>query len=156
MDRPFNGSGSVVRDNDSDVWGPALLFWDIVEKTVIVPEDGLNSSSTTTVPLTRALPGEKPWFCFWKRTVVEVLIYGTQNISNHSSSNTEIPYPQVVKFKETRVQEDTIQMPYCQQYQILDDGSAAPNTDKDGNPVILILAEKVGNTTTCGCEWVNE
>ncbi|KAI9717280.1 MAG: hypothetical protein M1812_004807 [Candelaria pacifica] len=117
-----------------------------------------------------AQPGEQPWYCFWNHTLLEGFIYVTQDVSVASSSllsassttspsishkphrtssaptNTPpIPaYPKQVKVGELRTKPNTPDYvaPYCQQMQILNDGTVGLviNTATQG-PNIVPLNE---------------
>lgn len=49
-------------------------------------------------------------------------------------------FPYLFKLEERRLPNNPIQ-PYCQQYQILDNGHANVAVDGDGNPIIVVLEE---------------
>jgi len=50
-------------------------------------------------------------------------------------------YPYIVKIEERRLANNTIQ-PYCQQYQILDNGEYNWVADASNNPIIIPLNEQ--------------
>ncbi|KAJ5584517.1 uncharacterized protein N7459_004317 [Penicillium hispanicum] len=74
--------------------GPALFFWALFNKLVIVPEDTFSSSSVSARALGEdvfsqflnrketAQPGEKPWFCWWNSTVLEFFLYVNESTSD--------------------------------------------------------------------------
>ncbi|KAH7027881.1 uncharacterized protein B0I36DRAFT_328115 [Microdochium trichocladiopsis] len=92
----------LVTDLYQDDRGPAWSFKTEYLKTVIIPEELLYPSTTTTKRgsgsfqgdfFSRgkafASPGEKPWFCYWDQTVFEAFIYVTQNNSLKAISNND-------------------------------------------------------------------
>ncbi|KAI9704437.1 MAG: hypothetical protein M1836_007300 [Candelina mexicana] len=117
-----------------------------------------------------AQPGEQPWYCFWNHTLLEGFIYVTQNVSAASSSPSSAPsttslsipykphrtssaptntapipaYPKQVKVGELRTKPNTPDYiaPYCQQMQVLNDGTVGLviNTATQG-PNIVPLNE---------------
>ncbi len=113
-----------------------------------------------------AQPGEQPWYCFWNQTLLEGFIYVTQNVSAASSSSSissttstsishkprrtgspPIPaYPKQVKLVELRTKPNNpgYIAPYCQQMQILNDGTVGLviNTETKG-PNIVPLTENL-------------
>lgn len=90
----------LVTDLYQDDRGPAWFFETEYRKTVIIPEKLL---SPKTSPAKRgsdpfsdgfypqdsieASPGDRPWICYWEKTVFEVFIYVTQNNSLRSISS---------------------------------------------------------------------
>ena len=85
----------LVTDNDQPGRGPAYLFQQTVNKTVILHEEALNSSAKAkrswedlerTARLqpranTVAQPGQRPWVCFWNMTMLQGFVYVTVNAS---------------------------------------------------------------------------
>jgi hypothetical protein len=61
-----------------------------------------------------------------------------RGVSNDPNINPT--YPLVVKVEEKRKSSNAIS-PYCQQYQVLNDGTAGPLMDDDGNPIMEYLVE---------------
>lgn len=49
-------------------------------------------------------------------------------------------YPYLVKIEERRLPNNPVQ-PFCQQFQILDDGTAGPLSHSDGSPITVELVE---------------
>lgn len=113
-----------------------------------------------------AQPGEKPWFCFWNATLLETFIYVNNTSSGASAAalttssspsitaapTTTAPgqyarpsflptYPNIIKVEERRIPNSP--KPYCNQMQILDDGTAVPNLDEDGDAIRIELDETV-------------
>lgn len=64
--------------------------------------------------------------------------HNRRGVSNDPNINPT--YPRVVKVEEKRKSSNAIS-PYCQQYQVLNDGTAGPLMDDDGNPIMEYLAE---------------
>ena len=82
----------LVLDTDQPGRGPAYLFQQTINKTVVLHEDALNASTSPQKrdwddlealaelhprANTFAQPGEKPWFCFWNNTMLQGFIYVT-------------------------------------------------------------------------------
>ncbi|KAL1999124.1 hypothetical protein VTN02DRAFT_5005 [Thermoascus thermophilus] len=79
----------VMLDKDDTSLGPALFFYTLFDKLVIVQEDVF----PTTLPSKRSVseadllarqwsrkqvaaqPGDKPWFCWWNNTIMEFFLY---------------------------------------------------------------------------------
>lgn len=86
---------------------------------------------------------------------------GPANIVNEWANL--FPYPSMVKLEERRVSNNTKQ-PYCQQYQILDDGGYNPLVNSQGAPIMFYLDESVphgaykdksGESGGCHCQWMH-
>lgn len=84
--------------------GPALFFFALFNKLVILPEDALSSSSVSRRDLNEhefpdpfsdpfaeqkmyAQTGEKPWFCWWNSTMMEFFLYVNQSTIDESSGS---------------------------------------------------------------------
>ena len=141
----------TMLDTNDVSFGPALFFYDIVDKLVIVHENAFvrdpSSSAKEAVSDTGASPesianvGDKPWFCWWNSTILEFFMYideeispdsqdnssATASASGTSSSNPDsMPqYPRRIKMEEKRNYPNA-KTPYCQQMQVLGGGSVAP------------------------------
>ena len=95
----------LVNDTYNPDEGPAYFFQQNYDKLVILPPSALSPSSSkrsldeimeeasledrdmlTSHQL--ALPGQRPWFCYWNSTTLEGFIYVTQNISDPSQNTT--------------------------------------------------------------------
>lgn len=116
--------------------GPSYFFQAIFDKLVILPEAALSPASAKARRLpdfdilskrqnTIVQAGDRPWFCHWNSTLLEVFIYanitsvpsavsGTTSTSASPSSNPTIqpPYPKVVKIEDIAM--DAIVSPYCE------------------------------------------
>lgn len=159
--------------------GPALFFWDYFDKIVIIPESELPRSSrrrrdanldtrgitwteedvseahlqarsSRTIRRQIGETGEKPWFCVWNATVIEAFIFVNQTTSK--PTNEGGLYPKPVLFKETRRSSNAVS-PYCQQFQILNDGTTGPLMDDNGNPIMSYIAETEMASSNCSCQW---
>ncbi|KNG84985.1 hypothetical protein ANOM_006547 [Aspergillus nomiae NRRL 13137] len=145
---------SLMMDSSDLSLGPALTFFSLFDKLVIVPQDTFSSSSVSSKRaiseddvmagafhrLQTARAGDKPWFCWWNSTVMEFFLYLNQSTkeAQYSSSSTHLPssqatdssssvsnYPLRIKMDEKRDYPEA-QSPYCQQMQVMDDGSVSP------------------------------
>lgn len=167
--------------------GPAWLLQTLYDKLVIVPENSLTVPSTKrgvnwppynpsdpTAEFQRkgvVHPGDRPWFCYWNSTLLEIFIYINQtsvagsHLSSSSSSaattqsssanppaatnsgaNTafsSLPsYPKVMKVEERRISSSSPDsQPYCVQHLINDEGIAVPWNDGNGQPITIHLVE---------------
>ena len=109
--------------------------------------------------------GDQPWYCYWNDTFLEGFIYLTQDSaaviqsSNGSTSSGAAPsstatntamlpppsgtpypaYPKVVKLEEHRVADGT--PPFCQQMQVMNDGSVVPLPPNANKPTRIPLSE---------------
>lgn len=139
-----------MKIDTSDVsLGPALFFFTLVDKLVIVPEDVFSAGSMKQSLASNAfqqrrvaVPGQKPWFCWWNSTTIEFFLYINQTTRDshtsatattdsnlrastatpHKRGETEI-YPRRIKIEERR-DFPFAPAPYCQQMQVLYDGKA--------------------------------
>ncbi|KAF7590575.1 hypothetical protein BBP40_002664 [Aspergillus hancockii] len=97
--------------------------------------------------LQTARVGDKPWFCWWNSTVMEFFLYlnqstketqygssssqldstqSTDTSTSHGSRSTSVSnYPLRIKMDEKRDYAGA-QTPYCQQMQVMDNGSINP------------------------------
>ncbi|KAF7715671.1 Uncharacterized protein PECH_001547 [Penicillium ucsense] len=147
---------SFAFDTSETGLGPALFLFAKFDKLVIVPETqfewagsvsarSLNADGQLFDRIHRmqtAQPGDKPWFCYWNQTMMEMFIYVDQftasAITNGASASTDMtlvtgspsPTPSVnglldlprkIKIEERR-DFAGIQQPYCQQMQVGPDG----------------------------------
>lgn len=102
-----NESLQLVTDLYQDQRGPAWFFQTEHVKTVIIPEELLSPSQPLTKRGDRfsngsppfgddgfpqrkstAVHGDRPWICFWHKTVIETFIYVTQNNSLKAISSS--------------------------------------------------------------------
>jgi len=178
----------LVNDSFQESRGPAWWFKMNYNKVVILPEDNLSNPkkekrdwSYTGPPRpgfdpTRFMSqnpgpqdGEKPWFCTWPNTTMEVFIYPSQNISvrytstsssasisssptsSITPSETPLPsydstpaYPQVMKFMERRLFMDgDEEAATCQQVLITNGGRDKEYLyNGDGHPIEVRIIER--------------
>ncbi|KAE8145042.1 hypothetical protein BDV25DRAFT_145031 [Aspergillus avenaceus] len=151
---------TVMMDSNDLSLGPALTFFSLFDKLVILPQDTFSSSSVSKRSVNEdevlansyrrlqvARAGDKPWFCWWNSTVMEFFMYLNQStkVDNYgpttttlfatqttgtasvaTATSTSIPdYPLRIKMEEKRDYSGA-QNPYCQQMQVLRDGSVSP------------------------------
>ena len=181
---------ALVNDSFQPSRGPAWWFKKNYNKVVIIPEDNLEGPKNQKRDWTYTGPprpgfdptrfmsknpgpqdGEKPWFCTWPNTTMEVFIYPSQNISvrytSTSSSSTsslstsptssaapsETPlpsydptpaYPQVMKFMERRLFMDgDAEAATCQQVLIKNGGRDMEYLyNDDGHPIEVSIVER--------------
>ncbi|GAQ04420.1 hypothetical protein ALT_1741 [Aspergillus lentulus] len=147
-------------DSGDMALGPALTFFTLFDKLVIVPQGTFSSNDASKRSVSErdvmaesfhrkqaVQAGDRPWFCWWNGTMMEFFLY-TNQTSKHarqsstaSSAATETPppqngkrgltpldslfdYPRRIKIEEKRNHPGS-RAPYCQQMQVLDDGSIA-------------------------------
>lgn len=169
---------NLMRDEREWSLGPAYSFQQPYTKTVIVKTEDLPGNYPRAKRSAREWSmieergrsewtqndfvsiADKPWYCFWNSTLLEVFIYVTQNESSPTASSyasatttTTAPqrkrqagqptsgtmYPRVIKLEEHRPLRDPPQ-PYCQQMQILNNGQPSPY-EPQGAPIIFNLTE---------------
>ncbi|RAH87205.1 hypothetical protein BO86DRAFT_301636 [Aspergillus japonicus CBS 114.51] len=118
-----------------------------------------------------AKAGDKPWFCWWNSTIIEFFLYinettkdaqysATATSGSGSSSNTNTnskrdavsDYPRRIKMEEKR-EYPGAPSPYCQQMQVLDDGSVGPISQetvqvKELQPTPTTTIQVTGSTQT--------
>ena len=182
----------LMRDRDNFDKGPAYMFQQLYDKLVIVHEDdlpgGISSSKRSFLKRwfsdrglenrgslirrqewnqwtsdTLALPGDKPWLCYWNSTILEGFIFVTQDTSASASASDTYPsaaatssgssqfpgihskrqnsaspssYPKAVRIEERRLLKSG--QPYCQQMQILNNYQFGPLIDPATNIVYTI------------------
>ena len=97
----------IMIDRDDPQLGPAFFFWDFFDKIVVVPEDAIPYSSSSSKRSTTedsvldkrdidqyqdqtASAGDRPWFCIWNSTVIEAFFYVNQNISQDGGSYSSV------------------------------------------------------------------
>ena len=176
----ITSAGVIATDLNEPSRGPTYFSQAIFDKIVIVPEAALSPANTKGRGLlhpdilsksqnTVVQAGEKPWFCHWNSTVLEVFIYlnltsvpistsavvATTTSTSTSSSFSptfQPPYPKVVKIEDTVMNASV--SPYCEQYEIRNDGSAAPVVSSSGAVVTIPINITSTRTTSCGCEWL--
>lgn len=179
---------TLVNDTFEPSRGPAWWFKMNYNKVVIVAESSFTSLNqkrdwTYTGPPrpgfdpTRFMSknpgpedGDKPWFCTWPNTTMEVFIYPSQNSSvGHTSTSSTPPagttptqsaapqetspapydptpaYPQVVKFMERRLFMDgDEEAATCRQVKITNGGRDKEDVrDSDGNLVEVVVVERM-------------
>lgn len=143
---------SLMMDSSDLSLGPAWSFFSLFDKLVIVPQDTFPSSaaskrsvqedevlSTSYYRRKAAQSGDKPWFCWWNSTVMEFFLYANETTkesrdgpsatlleaepSQTSGSSKSTPdFPRRIKMEEKRDYPEA-QAPYCQQMQVMDNGS---------------------------------
>jgi len=170
----FNTPSILVTDNHDPIGGPAYLFQKSYDKLVILPEStsiarrGAVGSGQGVVQ-----PGDRPWFCYWNETLLEVFIYSNLILISSEASATSIStststisladapvptgssrYPKAIKM------EDSVQSgapdPYCQQMEIANDGLAMPFLTGTLGTGVKSFNISSGNGTGCGCVWLTQ
>lgn len=172
----------LVADSFEPRRGPAWWLTMTYNKTVIVPEEnfkavnkrGWSSDSDFNSPNFKlkkskgAKEGDKPWFCTWPDTTLEIFIYPNQNSSLGSVSSTtilssasatptsgtddeepeEVPFhslpafPNVLKMLERREPDDPSSLASCRQMEIIKGGTDACDVlDENGSPIEVIIVE---------------
>lgn len=167
--------------------GPIYLFQAIFDNVVIVPESEFTPANTKVRGLENygsvfirkrniVQLGERPWFCSWNGTLLDISIYanetsygGSQWTSTSLVNSTATPtstyasssspstqalsaYPKVVGVENSF--EISTTNPYCTQYQILSDGSAVRLQPTSGSNPIHEIKTNSTNATSCGCQWL--
>lgn len=162
----------LMKDKDDFNKGPAYVFQQLYNKVVIVHEEdipgGIPSSKRSLLKRwffdpgfdkhasligrqeddqwmsdSIAQPADRPWYCYWNNTILEGLLFVTEDASASASASNTYPsaaatssgssqfpgsrfkrqtpssplYPKSIKIEERRPQNPT--PPYCEQMQIL-------------------------------------
>lgn len=96
---------TMAIDTSQSSMGPALFFFSLFDKLVIVPEQEFSSSSsiskrywpedfgTPSRFLGRketAEPGDKPWFCWWNHTMMEFFMYVNESTIDTGGSTASV------------------------------------------------------------------
>ena len=146
---------TVLDTNDLGL-GPALFFYDVIDKLVIVheqvfPAGGASQSSPakkrdygSDSPVATTLrPGDRPWYCWWNSTIMEFYMYldtdlggngtssamSTWNGSQETASSADQMSASVYP-RMVKMEEKRnypgAKSPYCQQMQVGADGDVAP------------------------------
>lgn len=99
---------TLMRDTNDLSLGPALFFYSLVDKLVIVREDTFPTAPTSKRAIinkdalgrTRyheqlARAGDRPWFCWWNSTIMEFFLYLNETTveSQELASSTLARYP---------------------------------------------------------------
>jgi hypothetical protein len=169
--------------------GPALTFFTLFDKLVIVPQGTFSSNDASKRSVSErdvmaqafhrkqaVQAGDRPWFCWWNGTMMEFFLYTNQTTKDARQSSTassgplETPppqngkrgtgttsfdllsdYPRRIKIEEKR-NHPGARPPYCQQMQVLDDGSiatASPETIeiKEVEPTPTTTLKAYGSAT---------
>lgn len=94
---------NMAVDTSDPSMGPALFFYALFNKLVVLPDQAFSSSSVSArsyypgdsniiEALTNrknvAQPGDKPWFCWWNSTMMEFFLYVNQSSTDTSSGST--------------------------------------------------------------------
>ncbi|KAF2767600.1 hypothetical protein EJ03DRAFT_383929 [Teratosphaeria nubilosa] len=116
------------------------------------PTDFLTTATVTLPSSTATFTGPASAVAAWQshEAVVESFANGNQKAETNAHSKRQVGangiydsltlYPYVVKLEERRLPGNTVS-PYCQQYQILNDGGYNWVPDSNGNPIIVSLQE---------------
>ncbi|OJJ85681.1 uncharacterized protein ASPGLDRAFT_123392 [Aspergillus glaucus CBS 516.65] len=102
---------SYVMDTSDYSMGPALFFYALFDKLVVLPQDTFSSSSVSSSSSSKrsisesdilasslsrkqaTQTGEKPWFCWWNATVLEFFLYVNETSrESHYSSTATLTY----------------------------------------------------------------
>ena len=119
----FTSPGVLASEYAYMARGPAYFFQSAFDFLVNRHED----NSIDTEPGAAVQVGDRPIFCYWNATLLEVAVFvnETSDAASSSSSDAALPLsPKVVEMRNTTW--NTGPRPYCQQMQILADGSAVP------------------------------
>ncbi|KAF5867284.1 hypothetical protein ETB97_000053 [Aspergillus alliaceus] len=150
---------SLMMDSNDFSLGPALTFFSLFDKLVILPQDTFSSSAVSKRAVSEDVVvasafhrlqavrvGDKPWFCWWNSTVMEFFLYlnqptmenrygststqldsrATDSSNSHGTSSSSVSnYPLRIKMDEKRDYPEA-QSPYCQQMQVMENGSINP------------------------------
>lgn len=94
---------TMAIDTSDPSLGPALFFYSLFNKLIILPDDTFTSSSVSKRSYVdggpsiiesfldrkhTAQPGDKPWFCWWNGTMLEFFLYVNQTSTDTSSGST--------------------------------------------------------------------
>lgn len=91
----------LMMDTTDLSMGPALFFYALFDKLVILPQDtfssnsvskrGISESDILTNSLHRkelAQNGDKPWFCWWNGTIMEFFLYINESIKDYETDSS--------------------------------------------------------------------
>ncbi|KAK2738025.1 hypothetical protein FQN57_007291 [Myotisia sp. PD_48] len=93
---------SLMQDKNDMELGPAQFFYAAFDKLVIIPapdfphgdhvpeEELLRRFSSTSLSKTYSEPGDRPWFCWWNSTLLEVFLYVNETVAAYKE--TPNPY----------------------------------------------------------------
>ncbi|KAJ5155453.1 hypothetical protein N7492_008256 [Penicillium capsulatum] len=94
---------SMAIDTSETSMGPALFFFSLFDKLVIVPEqefsssiakrswpEDFNSPSRFLDRKQTAKPGDKPWFCWWNHTMMEFFMYVNESTADTGTSTASL------------------------------------------------------------------
>ncbi|PYI20532.1 hypothetical protein BO99DRAFT_421456 [Aspergillus violaceofuscus CBS 115571] len=167
---------SMAYDLNDASFGPALHFWTTFDKLVVVPQDSFPTHASSKRSLSEdellatmlvrkdvAKAGDKPWFCWWNSTIIEFFLYinettkdaqysATATSSSYVQATGVSDYPRRIKMEEKR-EYPGAPSPYCQQMQVLDDGSVGPISQetvqvKELQPTPTTTIQVTGSTQT--------
>jgi hypothetical protein len=159
---------TLGEDMSQTSFGDAWYFERLYDKLVILPEKALplpppnkrdvwNDMRAPFMQKEDIDVGDKPWFCYWNGTILEVFIYVDELSPSGRASGgapSEPPpggpppnqgppnYPHQIKVEERR--NTTLPQslaPYCVQMEIQPGGTAVPVTNSSGLPVTIQLRE---------------
>ena len=110
-------------------------------------------------------PKDRPWVCYWNQTILDGFIYVTENVDTTAgaqpvsaqssapggSRKRQVPlnlppYPKAIKIEERRNGHNPFP-PYCQQMQVLQDGTLGTVPKADGTLNIVNITESEGAIT---------
>lgn len=99
LPEPTQSLNLAIDTTDASM-GPALFFYTLFNKLVILPDQTFSSSSVSarsyypgdssiidafTGSKDVAQPGDKPWFCWWNSTMMEFFLYVNQSSTDYYS-----------------------------------------------------------------------
>lgn len=134
----FGPPNLITNVSGTGLLGPVYSFLGNITKLVVLQENDISVQKRQTK---QVAVGDKPWFCYWNQTQLEVLI--STSVDQPAANATE--WPTTIKFKESSGISNNIPE-YCEQMIISDDGSA--KVDAGTSKV------SVGGTVGCGCQWL--
>jgi hypothetical protein len=164
-----------VQDGSNLSLGSAQYTSITYNKLVILPESAIISTTGSRKAkrlsenhlilgrqTTSAQEGDRPWFCWFNSTILEIFIYSNQSIATNSSAQRNVTtdnglpeYLRLLKLREsfpaaaaTNSTDSAAPTAYCKKMQILSNWETLPLLNFD-----TVSIQTDG--TNCGCEFSN-
>jgi len=144
----------VAIDADNSTLGPAYYFHSTFDAIAVVPSStGSKRAVSMQKQQTQVPVGDQPLFCLWNSTLIEGFIFPVEGVI-FPGVPAAGSYPQLIKLQLRWVADSTV-TPYCQEMQILDDGTAGLVTDSSGQAIQSTLNVTENPSSDCSCTWWN-
>ncbi|KMU85018.1 hypothetical protein CIHG_02801 [Coccidioides immitis H538.4] len=137
----------LMLDKTNVSLGPAYFFFTAFDKLVIIPDEafprpipkrGVDGSRLLQrwprlFERVSSSPGDKPWFCWWNNTLIEVFIYANEMSSATEAANSPSPSPSGTATSDAYEPEQTIGER---------GGVRLPQTPQNFSPRVIKIEEK--------------